>query len=362
MSGERGPGPDAHPGPFYSDFGPTDGPLIQGDAPSVIGVLAHPDAAPGHVGVAYCKGFIRHRDRSVAVWGLVVHREVLPGLWVCVARRWWTGWNVRRSEKRVERGLSLITRSCGDLNYQSAPVMMSRSALGEAAPGSMSDPTLAGGGRAGPVRRLATMSVMKRIGLAVAMLGLMAGAMGQARAGVVTSLNSIDTGDPMYYRWGPTQQYDATQFHVTTSGNYTIRTFDVFSDLFLEIYDDTFSPSQTSYNTTGLLAGVDVDWYQYTEGLTNSFTGPSHSGEIVRDLALTSGKTYYAVVSTLGPNYGYGWGYGPYQLQIDGGANTASFGPTAVATPEPATLISAAMAGLVGLGAARRKRKAKASA
>jgi hypothetical protein len=87
MSNEREPGPEPHPGPFYSDFGPTDGPLIQADAPTVVGVLAHPDAAPGHVGVAYCKGFIRSRDRSVAVWGLVVHREVLPGLWVCMARR-----------------------------------------------------------------------------------------------------------------------------------------------------------------------------------------------------------------------------------------------------------------------------------
>ena len=35
----------------------------------------------------------------LAVWGLVVHREVLPGLWVCMARRFATveDWQAREA-------------------------------------------------------------------------------------------------------------------------------------------------------------------------------------------------------------------------------------------------------------------------
>jgi hypothetical protein len=64
-----------------------DAPLFDGDAPSAIAVLPRLDGPPEPIGIAYGWSYVRHRHRSVATWRLVVHKEELPGRFVCIGRR-----------------------------------------------------------------------------------------------------------------------------------------------------------------------------------------------------------------------------------------------------------------------------------
>ncbi len=74
-------------GPYFSNFG-VDGPLRPADAPSTIGVLLDLDAPPMPVGIAYgVSHVIDHKERLVATWRLTVGKEEIPGLWICIGRR-----------------------------------------------------------------------------------------------------------------------------------------------------------------------------------------------------------------------------------------------------------------------------------
>jgi hypothetical protein len=77
----------AHPELLWANFGPLDAPLFDGDAPSAIAVLPRLDGPPSPVGIAYGASYVRHRNRSVATWRLVIGKEELPGRWVCIGRR-----------------------------------------------------------------------------------------------------------------------------------------------------------------------------------------------------------------------------------------------------------------------------------
>lgn len=85
MTGTETP---AHATQLYANFGPLDGPIANGQAPSAIGILAALDGPPMVVGIAYGVSFTPdRRGKPVATWRLVLKGEELPGRWVCVGRR-----------------------------------------------------------------------------------------------------------------------------------------------------------------------------------------------------------------------------------------------------------------------------------
>jgi len=75
------------PGPYFSNFG-VDGPMRPADAPSTIGVLLDLDAPPMPVGIAFGCAYVEDRKgKLVATWRLTIGKADVPGLWVCVGRR-----------------------------------------------------------------------------------------------------------------------------------------------------------------------------------------------------------------------------------------------------------------------------------
>lgn len=67
-------------GPFFSNFGPRDGYIMQGQAP-VMGVLGSPtDSSP--IGIAWLAGSIPSRKGPVQCWRLEVGKRTLEGRWV----------------------------------------------------------------------------------------------------------------------------------------------------------------------------------------------------------------------------------------------------------------------------------------
>src|SRR3954447_26530050 len=78
------PAPPA--GPFFSTWGPVDGPILRGAHPPAIGVVATPgDAWP--IGIAYPVGTVAHRKGPAVSFRLVVDKVELDGRWICEARR-----------------------------------------------------------------------------------------------------------------------------------------------------------------------------------------------------------------------------------------------------------------------------------
>jgi hypothetical protein len=77
------------PGPYFSTWGPTDGPIRHRDDPPALGVVADPAEPAMPVGIAYPVGWIEDpRERPpVATFRLVVGEVELPRLYVCVGRR-----------------------------------------------------------------------------------------------------------------------------------------------------------------------------------------------------------------------------------------------------------------------------------
>lgn len=67
-------------GPFYANYGPTDGHILFGTAP-VMGVLPSPTGGP--IGIAWLAGSIPSRRGPVQLWRLEVAKVALEGLWVC---------------------------------------------------------------------------------------------------------------------------------------------------------------------------------------------------------------------------------------------------------------------------------------
>ena len=77
------------PGPWYTDFGPLDGPIRPRDAICSIGVHATPQGTVKPAGMAHPAGWVagkREGDAS-AVWQLTVGGVELEGWYVCVGRR-----------------------------------------------------------------------------------------------------------------------------------------------------------------------------------------------------------------------------------------------------------------------------------
>jgi hypothetical protein len=87
MSGKDAAG-DAPPpaGPFFSTWGPRDGPILARDAPPAMGVVEAPDAI-WPVGIAYPMGQVAHRKGPARTFRLVVAKVDLEGRWICVNRR-----------------------------------------------------------------------------------------------------------------------------------------------------------------------------------------------------------------------------------------------------------------------------------
>src|SRR5512144_977985 len=77
------------PGPYFSTWGPTDGPIRYRDNPPALGVVVDPAEPAMPSGIAYPTGWIQDpRGRPpVATFRLVVGEVELPGLYVCVGRR-----------------------------------------------------------------------------------------------------------------------------------------------------------------------------------------------------------------------------------------------------------------------------------
>jgi hypothetical protein len=83
-------------GPYFSTWGPHDGPVLRRDDPPALGVVAEPGGAwpigiaePGGawpIGIAYPVGMVAHRRAPAATFRLVIDQVELEGRWVCVGR------------------------------------------------------------------------------------------------------------------------------------------------------------------------------------------------------------------------------------------------------------------------------------
>jgi hypothetical protein len=77
------------PGPYFSTWGPTDGPIRHRDDPPALGIVADPTVPPMPVGIAYPAGWIPDpKGRPPATtFRLAIGQVELPGLYVCIGRR-----------------------------------------------------------------------------------------------------------------------------------------------------------------------------------------------------------------------------------------------------------------------------------
>jgi hypothetical protein len=90
VSGEGGEArmnDDDRASPFYSNWGPSDGPIRYRDGPPAIGVLTDLDAPPMPIGIAFAVGWVADDRGPVALFRLEVRKHDLPGRYVCVGRR-----------------------------------------------------------------------------------------------------------------------------------------------------------------------------------------------------------------------------------------------------------------------------------
>jgi hypothetical protein len=71
---------------YFTNIGPTKGPLRYRDVPGAIGVLESPDN-PMPIGMAMCRGWDR---AGLAVWTLTIRGADVPGRWIIVDREFRT--------------------------------------------------------------------------------------------------------------------------------------------------------------------------------------------------------------------------------------------------------------------------------
>jgi hypothetical protein len=215
------------------------------------------------------------------------------------------------------------------------------------------------------------MSIMRRIGLAVAVVGLVAGATGQSIAGVVlytdrAAFAAASTGVQTIDFEGLTSPGAATSYDssLTTSGvtftDSSSRLFVIASD-----FDPGFDFGSGAYLQSNFGDGtIDIalpanvtafgadfgEFDQYTVSVALS-TGQIYDFETPGNNSYTfrgfTSDTAIASVSFTSP------GFAPT-------LDNVSFGAAAV--PEPSTLISGGIAALFGLGYGWRRRKAGATA
>lgn len=93
-------------GPFYARVGPSDGPTIWGESPSIVAVMLGPDGPPMPGGLAFATGCVVHRGRPIATWRLEVMKVSIIGQWVCVGRVFLEAGEWLLRHDRAEAGLS----------------------------------------------------------------------------------------------------------------------------------------------------------------------------------------------------------------------------------------------------------------
>jgi hypothetical protein len=73
-------------GPFYSTWGPLDGPILRSHQPPAIGVVGEPGGA-WPIGMAFPTGQVEHRRGPAVTWRLIIKKVELEGRWLCLGRR-----------------------------------------------------------------------------------------------------------------------------------------------------------------------------------------------------------------------------------------------------------------------------------
>ena len=81
------PDPDTNPpsGPYFSTWGPLDGPILGCDDCSALDVVSYRSAG-WLVGNAYSVGLVAHPQGPAKTFRLVLGKVELPGRWICVGR------------------------------------------------------------------------------------------------------------------------------------------------------------------------------------------------------------------------------------------------------------------------------------
>ncbi len=193
--------------------------------------------------------------------------------------------------------------------------------------------------------------ITRRIRLAVAMLGLVAGISGQARAGVNLVLNGgFETGDFSDWTLGG-------------NGGFISITQDAHTGNFAASFGAVGSPTLLSQSQDlATTAGRDYEisfWLKNQGGPTNAFTA-SFGGTSLISLVNQQASPYteYRFIATATSNLTslqFGFRQDPSFWHFDDVVVTE-------VVPEPATVVSASIAGLIGLGYARRRRPARPTA
>ena len=190
------------------------------------------------------------------------------------------------------------------------------------------------------------MSIMRRIGLAVAVLGLVTGAAGRGEAGLITftySGPSVFPGAPGLTTGSGSFSFDDSPTSLAladlTAFDYTLNVTATVPGL----------PPQTTFN----FALADLTTFSATLG----------PGGVPTSLALSTRpvpatnpaflpETF--VVNSLGTNGAATFNFIGQQLTL----GTVTVTPTAVPVPEPSTFALAGMACVIGLGYAWRRKRA----
>jgi hypothetical protein len=95
MTDQADPPPAPEPtGPFYSTWGPLDGPILRSDEPPTIGVVGEPGGA-WSIGMAFPTGQIEHRRGPAVTFRLVVGDLEPEERWPC-----WGGDSLDWEERR----------------------------------------------------------------------------------------------------------------------------------------------------------------------------------------------------------------------------------------------------------------------
>src|SRR4051812_26752034 len=72
--------------PYFTTWGPLDGPILRRHLPPALSVVPAPDCY-WPIGIAFPVGQVAHRRGPAATFRLVVEKVEVEGRWVCVGRR-----------------------------------------------------------------------------------------------------------------------------------------------------------------------------------------------------------------------------------------------------------------------------------
>jgi hypothetical protein len=72
-------------GPFFSTWGPLDGPILRSDEPPAIGVVGEPGGA-WPIGMAFPTGQVEHRRGAAVTFRLIIRKVELEGRYLCLRR------------------------------------------------------------------------------------------------------------------------------------------------------------------------------------------------------------------------------------------------------------------------------------